>query len=353
MNDGTLRLGLTFDLREAYLARGYGEEETAEFDAPETIEAIEQGLQRLGYTVERIGALHDLVPALAASARWDLVFNIAEGLHGYGREAAIPALLEAYRIPCVFSDPLSLAVTLHKGVAKRLVRDQGLPTPAFMVVERVAQLVDCAADAVPPFPLFVKPVAEGTGKGVGPGGLVHDHDALAAACGELIAAHRQPALVEAWLPGREVTVGVVGTGPQARVLGVMEVLLNERADPGCYSYRNKAEFHALVRYRLVEDDLAAEAGALALAAYRALDLRDAGRVDLRQDASGRLQFLEVNPLPGLHPDHSDLPILCALAGVGYQELLSLIMESAVRRLRGVDVASPLAPVVLVNRGHAA
>ena len=135
-----MKIGMTYDLREDYLTKGFSEEETAEFDRPDTIEAIEGALRSLGYQTDRIGNIQDLTRRLAFGDRWDLVFNIAEGLNGYGREAQVPALLDAYGIPYTFSDPLVLALTLHKGMTKRVIRDSGIPTPDFYVVESVSDV---------------------------------------------------------------------------------------------------------------------------------------------------------------------------------------------------------------------
>src|SRR5512136_3438123 len=131
-----MKVGITYDLRDDYLKEGYNYEETAEFDRVDTIEGIEEALTALGYTADRIGNVKQLVTRLAAGDRWDLVFNIAEGMYGIGREAVVPALLDAYRIPYTFSDPLVLALTLHKGITKQIVRALGLPTADFAVVSR-------------------------------------------------------------------------------------------------------------------------------------------------------------------------------------------------------------------------
>lgn len=322
-----MRVGLTFDLREHYLAQGYGLEETAEFDRPETIAAIEAALGRLGFATERIGTVRQLAARLVAGERWDLVFNLAEGLNGIGREAQVPALLDAYGIPYCFSDPLVMALTLHKAMAKRVVRDAGVPTADFAVVERLADLARLDL----PYPLFAKPLAEGTGKGVTPASRAGSPTALRRVCRQLLQRFNQPVLVETYLPGREFTVGIAGTGAEAEVLGVMEVVLTERAESGVYSYVNKEECESRVLYRLARDAEGVQAGRVALAAWRALGCRDGGRVDIRSDAAGRPHFLEVNPLAGLHPEHSDLPILCGLAGIGFDALIGRIMQSALKR----------------------
>jgi len=329
-----MRVGLTYDLRDHYLAAGHSAEETAEFDSVETIEALAGALEGLGLGVDRIGTVRQLAQRLVAGDRWELVFNVAEGLKGVGREAQVPALLDAYDIPYTFSDPLVMALTLHKGMAKRVVRDSGVPTAPFAVVE-------CPADIGTvelPFPLFAKPVAEGTGKGVTLASRVTTAAGLRKVCRQLLERYRQPVLVETFLPGREFTVGIVGTGRAAEPIAVMEVALNERAEAGVYSYVNKEECESRVIYRLADDAEARAAGEVALAAWRALGCRDGGRVDLRHDAQGRPMFLEVNPLAGLHPTHSDLPIMCTLAGMSYERLIGRIVESARRRCGGAGVS---------------
>ena len=330
-----MKIGITYDLRDEYLALGFSEEETAEFDKPETIEALEQALQALGYETVRIGNVRSLVTCLAAGERWDLVFNLAEGLSGFGRESVVPALLEAFHIPCTFSDPAVLSLTLHKGMTKHVIRDLGIPTPDFAVIESAADIETIGLS----FPVFAKPVAEGTGKGISAASKISNRESLARVCRRLLDTYRQPVLVEAFLPGREFTVGIAGTGAAARALGVMEVMLNPEAEPDVYSYSNKEHYEERVRYRLADDDMAQQAAEIALISWRGLGCRDGGRVDLRADSAGVPNFIEVNPLAGLNPAHSDLPILCRLAGITYQELIAMIMTSA-RERTGIARTAP-------------
>jgi D-alanine-D-alanine ligase len=323
-----VKIGVAYDLRDDYLALGLSEEETAEFDSLATIEAIDETLSALGFETQRIGNIRMLAGRLVAGEKWDLVFNIAEGLNGFGREAQIPALLDAWNIPYVFSDPLVLALTLHKALAKRIIRDFGIPTPDFAVVESVAE-----TEAVNlGFPLFAKPVAEGTGKGVSSASKINDKAQLTDVCSHLLSTFHQPALVETFLPGREFTVGIIGTGAEAYVPGVIEVHFTEKAQQDVYSYQNKEQWKGRIEYRLAADETAQKAADTALAVWRALGCRDAGRVDLRADANGVPNFIEVNPLAGLRPGHSDLPILCEMAGISYRELINRIMQSAMKRL---------------------
>ncbi len=324
-----MNIGLCYDLREDYLALGYSLEETAEFDKPGTIQAIEDSIKKLGFSTERIGNAFALVSALAQGKRWDLVFNIAEGLYGAGRESLVPALLDAYQIPYTFSDPAVLGISLHKGLAKRVARDLGIPTPDFTLVE---SLEDIARIDLP-FPLFVKPVAEGTGKGISANSKVDSADKLREICRRLLEQHAQPVLVESYLPGRELTVGIVGTGNAARVLGVLEVCFLANAEAYAYSYENKENYEKVIAYRLCQDEpLAGECKNLALSLWTGLGCRDGGRVDIRADAQGKPYFLEVNPLAGLNPVHSDLPILCQKLGISFDMLIEQIMQSAISRL---------------------
>ncbi len=325
-----MNIGMTYDLRADYLAAGYGEVETAEFDRPDTIEAIEGALQALGHQTDRIGNLDSLVKRLANGQRWDLVFNIAEGLYGFGREAAVPALLDAYRIPYTFSDPLMMSVTLHKATTKSLVRDLGIATPDFALIRSIQDV----ANVNLPYPLFAKPVAEGTGKGVTPVSKIASPEELETVCRSLLATYLQPVLVETFLPGREFTVGIVGNGSKARSIGIIEVVLLENSEKDVYSYHNKEICEEVVEYRAVNDPEAQEAVRVALEVWHGLDCRDSGRVDLRSDANGRPNFIEINPIAGLHPEHSDLCIIAGKFDMSYQQLISDIVNSALERVRG-------------------
>jgi len=324
-------IGLTYDLRSDYIASGFSEVETAEFDRDDTIEAIENTIRQLGHKTDRIGNAQRLIERLARGDRWELVFNIAEGLYGIGREAQVPAILDAYNIPYTFSDPLVMSLTLHKGMTKRVIRDAGIPTSDFCVVEKKG---DERLAAFPP-PYFIKPVAEGTGKGIGPHSIVRSREDLDAACTGLRREYHQPVLVESYLSGREFTVGIIGTGSDARILGSMEVILLDEAEPGVYSYVNKERCEELVEYRVVKpesDPTVRESERIALDAFHILGCRDAGRIDIRCDENARACFLEINPLAGLHPDHSDLPIICKKMNQSYTFLIEQILCSAKKRM---------------------
>lgn len=324
-----LFIGLCYDLKEDYLKNGFTSSDVMEFDEEETIIGLENALKNLGHKVERIGNGRELTLRLAKGDRWDLIFNIAEGLKGRSREAQVPAVCELFAQPYTFSDPLTCALTLDKALAKRVVRDRGLPTAPFAVVNTSEE----AAVVSLPIPLFLKPVAEGTSKGVSNRSFVKEREELVAVSQDLLEQFHQPVLIETFLPGREVTVGIVGNGNTARVLAVMEVMLTDRAESVAYTALNKQEYLERVSYRLVPDEepLAAQAQKLALDVYHTLNCRDVARVDLRCDAKGVLQFLEVNALPGLNYVYSDLPIMANMAGLSYVKLIDEIVKSAWQR----------------------
>jgi D-alanine-D-alanine ligase len=334
LSDGgkpSLRLALCYDLKGDYLAAGFSPEEVMELDEEDTIAELESALVQSGHRVERAGRGVDLARRLAAGERWDLVFNIAEGIRGRSRESQVPALCELFDQPYTFSDPLTCGLTLDKPLAKRLVRDCGLPTPPFVVVETAEEAVRLAETTTLEPPLFAKPAAEGSSKGVTARSRVDRLADLPEVCAGLLRTFRQPVLVERYLPGRELTVGIVGNGSGAEAVGVLEVCFVPGADEA-YTALNKDEWQERVRYRLLDGEpLADRAREVALGVYRALSCRDTARVDLRCDEHGEPCFLEVNPLPGLHPIRSDLPILWRLAGHSYPDLLGRIVDAAARR----------------------
>ncbi len=329
-----MKIGLTYDLRDQYLAAGYGAEETAEFDRGETIDSIENALRQLGHETDRIGNARELMGRLVSGDRWELVFNICEGLRGSGREAQVPAILDVFEIPYTFADPGVMSVCLDKGVTKSVVRAAGVPTPNYLAVHDLDEVTHLLQTGRLTFPLFAKPIAEGTGKGVTAASRVNVAADLPDVCRNLFDRFRQPVLIEEFLPGREFTVGILGTGNQATCLGTLEIFLRPEAEPDVYSYVNKDRWEELVEYRLVnpaDDSTVEQAEQFAILAWRALGCRDGGRVDMRCDRGGEPQFIEANPLAGLHPYHSDLPMIATARGIPYVELLRRIVDSAIER----------------------
>ncbi|HKY31728.1 MAG TPA: D-alanine--D-alanine ligase [Candidatus Polarisedimenticolia bacterium] len=328
-----MKVGLTYDLKDEYVPLPDDPPDAAtELDTEETIGALESAIRANGHRTVRLGnALSVMQMAQDDDLDVDLVFNISEGLDGRGREAQVPAILELLGIPYTGSDVLTMAVSLDKGMSKKIFRSERVPTPDWFVAPGVAEVDAWDVE----FPLFVKPIHEGTAKGVTVQSLVKDMRSLRRQVSRVIRTYRQPALVEEYLPGREFTTGVMGTGEPA-VLGTMEVIVADPAEDTIYTGTSKAEFAEKVLYkagREIEPPLRRKVEAVALAAHRALECRDFSRVDIRCDAQGRPCCLEVNPLAGLNPRTSDLAFIARFEGISYEELIGRILSEAIGRSR--------------------
>ncbi len=312
----------------------------AEWDEPTTIAAVEQALGLFG-SVVRLEADRDFPRTLAAT-RPDLVFNMAEGLHGPSRESHVPAICEFLGIPYTGSDPLTLALALHKARAKEILGYRGVPTAPFALVERPADLDRVRLR----YPLFIKPVAEGSGKGIFVDSLCAGPAELRERVPALLARYGQPVLVEAYLPGPEFTVAILGNGADARCLPVVALDFGTlpAGAPPIYGYEAKwvwdrperplAIFECPAR---VPSALAGEIEQTALDAYHVLGCRDWCRVDLRVDRFGVPNVVELNPIPGIIPDpamNSCFPKAARAAGMTYDELIQEIVRIAWRRLTG-------------------
>jgi D-alanine-D-alanine ligase len=328
-----MRIGITYDLKTDFSTGvDLPDDALEEFDSPETIEAIASVLRHDGHEVVFLGDGEPLLRRLLAD-RPDLVFNIAEG-HGISRtrEARVPAVLEMLGIPYTGSDPLTLAATLDKDCARRLVRSHGGIVPRGQVFGPDADLAVIRRQQRLPYPAIVKPNWEGSSKGIR-GKCVVDTSAELADALEARRDQRQPLLVEEFIAGEELTVGVVGNDPP-RVVGILRVVPLRTNERFVYSLEVKRDYSSQVRYesppRLPAEHLRAVEEA-ALLVYRALGCRDVARIDFRL-RDGVPYFLEVNPLPGLNPQTSDLVILSGLsAGIGYEDLIRLILKSALAR----------------------
>lgn len=319
-----MKIGLTYDLRSWYLDRGYSMEDTAEFDKQDTVDAIDSALRKMGFETEPVGNCFQLIDSLSAGKRWDLVFNIAEGLYGDGRESVVPAILDQYKIPYVFSGPVIMGISLNKHLSRLIVSAAGVPVSPGMLISSMNDVEKCSLE----FPLFIKPVSEGTGKGITEKSLLSSKEELREMAGYLLGRFNQPALVEEYLPGREFTVGMIGSGENAIAIGGMEI---ECRDNLPYSVEFKENYQIYCKYTPLPGDFADECKSVAMNVWRALGGVDAGRVDVKADRNGRICFIEVNPLAGLHPVHSDLPILSRMSGIEYQQLIEMIVNSAIER----------------------
>lgn len=329
-----MHIGIAFDLKADFGAVSGGPEDLLEeYDSDATVSAIEQVLVARGHKVTRLGGGRRFLERLLAT-RPDLVFNIAEGRGSRSREAHVPAACEMLGVPCTHSDPLTMAVTLDKAMAKRVVASCGVPTPEFVVVEHERDLAHIAL----PFPLFAKPLFEGSSMGIRRRSRVADRAELSERVGQLLGDYREPVLVEEFCGGAEFTVGLLGNGANVRVAATMEVepLLVPR-EQFVYSLEVKRNpnWAEEIAYHVPPKRTRAEIDAVekvALDAWRALGCRDVARIDVRNDAAGNPKFIECNPLPGLAPGWSDLAILWDRTGGTYATLVGAILDEATTRL---------------------
>jgi D-alanine-D-alanine ligase len=331
---GPLRIGLAYDLLGEY-PRGPDDppDADAEYEPESTIEALEAALRRLGHEPVRLGSPHALLAAIGRGAlpRVHAILNVAEGRGSRNREAWVPVLGEMAGVPVLGSDGLTLSTTLDKAWAHRVVAAAGVPVPPHAVAASAAQAAALVLPA--PFPLFVKPRWEGTAKGIRPSSRVEDRDGLVREVDHVVRHYRQPALVEAFVPGPEYTVMLAGHAPP-RALPVLQRALEAETGIG---------LHALERHPpppggwrhvvpgVLDPALESRLAALAARAFEALECRDYARVDFRLDAGGTPRFLEINPLPTFAVDGS-FGIAAELLGRPLEALLAEILGAALARL---------------------
>ena len=333
-------------IRDLSIAELIARDEFAEWDSPVTIAAVESALSPLGKVV-RLEATEEF-PERLRQARPDIVFNIAEGFNGVNREAHVPAICEFFGIPYSGSDPFTLSLCLDKARTKETLTFHGIPTPKFAVVETLAEIESKTKGLM--LPLFVKPVHEGSSKGITDGNLCWDRSHLLRQTKFLLENYRQPVIVEEYLPGNEFTCAVLGNGAGATVLPI--VAMNFGALPAgalpIYSFDAKFVwdrpenpldiFQCPAR---ITRELQASIERVTLGAFRVLGCRDWARIDVRLDAAGVPNVLEVNPLPGILPDPADnscLPKAARAAGIGYEELIQSCLRYAAAR-QGVNLES--------------
>ena len=328
---GPLRVGFTFNVKRVKPNIDGTRDDEAEYDSPATLQAIREAIAAAGHEVIDLEATQDL-PSVLQATPVDVVFNMAEGIKGRNREAQVPALLELLDIPYSGSDPAALSIALDKALAKRIVRQHGILTPNFTILQTGKERLPKELR----FPLIVKPIAEGSSKGIHGSSVVDNEEELREAARQMIAKYDQPALVEDYIAGREFTVGMLGER-RPKVLPPMEVVFLDNVEKHpVYSFEMKQDWSKKIRYDVPAKLEVPQQKALEKAArdsFIALGCRDVARVDFRMDAQGRCYFLECNPLPGLAPGWSDLVLIAKAAGIEYNTLISEILSGAIRRYK--------------------
>jgi D-alanine-D-alanine ligase len=328
-----MKIGLAYDLKEAVISTpGCPEDALEEYDSPETVEAIATALETLGHSVVKLDGGREFITNILQN-NIDFVFNISEGLGNHrSREAQVPAVLEMLDIPHSGSDPQCLAICLDKPLTKRLVATAGIRTPRWQLVTDYRQLKEIPLNGFP-LPAFVKPAYEGSSKGIRLGSRGETVAQIAEGAAELLEHYRQPVMVEEFIAGDEVTVGMVGNSP-AKVLGIMRVVAKKRSTYFIYSLEVKREWEQLVDYECpaqLETGILEEIANSSLEVFKVLGCRDFARLDFKLSSEGVPYFLEINPLAGLNPKSSDLPIMANKLGWSYQTLISAILNAALQR----------------------
>jgi D-alanine-D-alanine ligase len=333
-----MRIGLSYDLKDKVPEpQGKPEDALEEYDSLETVDAIAKAIEAQHHSVVKLGGGREFLNNVLGQ-KVDLVFNIAEGLGNYrSREAQVPSVLEMLGVPYSGSDPLCLAVSLEKPLTKKLVSLSGVATPRWQVVTDTRQLKEVEWSQFP-LPAFAKPAHEGSSKGIRITSRLENSQQIVEAVTELLAYYRQPVMVEEFINGEEVTVGLVGNSPP-KVVGIMRVIPRKKTDYFVYSLEVKRDWESLLTYEcpaLLGKGVLQDIADSSLKAFEALGCRDFTRMDFRISPEGTPYFLEMNPLPGLNPKSGDLPIMAGKMGWTYESLISAVLNAALQRYNGAS-----------------
>jgi D-alanine-D-alanine ligase len=327
-----MKIGLSYDLKVAFSQAHSGPEDALEeYDSEETVDALQKAIEAKGHTVIKLGGGRQFLDNVL-SRKVDFVFNISEGLGSYrSREAQVPSVLEMLNIPYSGADPQCLAVCLDKNLTKKLVALEGIPTPQWCVIDQAnVPSVDWKSL---PYPAFIKPVWEGSSKGIRLKSLVRSPEQLKQLVDELQQNYRQPVLIEEFISGEEITVGMIGNHPTC-IIGIMRIVPRQKQADFVYSLEIKRDWERLVDYECPAHLPAATSHLIeeySQKAFKLLGCRDFARVDFRVAADGTPYFLEINPLAGLNPHSSDIVIMSGLVNFKYPDLIGAILDSALQR----------------------
>jgi len=332
-----MRIGLSYDLKDDFVVDGLPEDAFEEYDSLETIEALDNAIRAQGHDIVRLGGGRGFLERVLG-AHVDFVFNIAEGRGNYrSREAQVPAVLEMLDIPYSGSDPLTMAIALEKPLTKELVTRAGVTTPRWRLINCLSEM-DRWDWSDFPFPVFVKPAHEGSSKGICLASRVTTLEALRSLVQTQMASYAQPIMVEEYISGDEVTVGMVGNSPP-QVLGVMRVIPRTIQENFVYSLEVKRQWRELVSYEcpaVLSEETTRCLKEACLCIHKVLDVRDIARLDFRITSDGTPYFLEINPLPGLNPQSGDIVLMSGMVGMSYNQLIAAILDAAIRRYDNVS-----------------
>lgn len=303
----------------------------AEYDDIATVLAIKAALEAKNCRVTLL-EVNKKLPARLMEDKPDIVFNIAEGMQGRGREAQVPALLDFYKIPYTGSDVTTLCIALDKALTKRILSTYRIKTPKYQIISKNQTKIKGRFR----FPVIVKPNAEGSSKGISDASVVSSRKELEELVSKNLKLYKQDMLVEEYIDGREFTVGIYGNGEDIRVFPPMEICYIKRETRyNIYSYNVKQNYKEYISYKCPADISKDAENKIINAAkkiYEVLSCRDFSRIDFRLSRDGEPYFIEINPLPGLAPGYSDFPMIAGFNGMNYNCLVWNVLESALKRL---------------------
>ncbi|MEK7353671.1 MAG: ATP-grasp domain-containing protein [Chloroflexota bacterium] len=327
-----MRIGLSCDLKEAVPAEPGGPDDAfEEYDSPKTIQIIVESLESKGHSVVVLGGGPEFLDNIRRE-KVDIVFNIAEGRGSYrSREAQVPSVLEMLDIPFTGSDPQCLAISLDKTVTKKLAITFGVSTPKWLTINNKAELERDDWSEIP-FPAIVKPAYEGSSKGIRLTSLTHNVKQAQQEASRILESYRQPVMIEEFIDGDEVTVGIIGNS-SPRIVGMMRIIPRKKDSPFVYSLEVKRDYVNLVDYECparLGQEVLDKMTAASLNVFKGLGCRDFARIDFRIGREGVPYFLEVNPLPGLGT-YSDLVIMAIKMGWTHQKLIGAVLDAALER----------------------
>ncbi|MFH0948406.1 MAG: ATP-grasp domain-containing protein [Elusimicrobiota bacterium] len=309
---------------------GDSPDKCAEFDSEETLSQIENALKSSGHNVERIGNAKSLLQKISQGKKWDLVFNIAEGLRGRNRESQVPTILELFEIPYAGSDALTMGITLDKAVAKIVVSHAAVLTPEFLEIEKLSQLAE--KKFILKYPVIVKPSEEGTSKGISKESVCRNFGDVKKRTKYLIEKYKQPALIEEFIAGSEFTVAVIENDPPF-VLPPVQIAIKGNTNLGEDFYTHQRVKNEEIKYVCpaeISKELEEKLKTLVLTSYKALGMKDFGRIDIRVNEKGTPYFLECNPLPNLGLIDV-FPLVAKAIGITYDQIIIRILNSALKR----------------------
>jgi D-alanine-D-alanine ligase len=328
-----MKIGLAYDLKDKVPpAYNHSDDALEEYDSMETITSIKDVLEAKGHSVLCLGGGRDFATGIL-NEKVDIVFNIAEGLGNFrSREAQVPSILEMLNIPYSGSDPQCLAICLDKPLTKKILAVSGIATPRWFVINNIEQLHSGSWDDFP-FPAFVKLAYEGSSKGITSHNVVDSPHELEKLVIDLLKRYKQPLMVEKYIAGDEVTVGVIGNSPPG-VVGIMRILPKMTKKHFIYSLGVKRNWEQMVDYECpaqLKGSILQRIADSSLQIFKVLGCRDFARIDFKISHDGIPYFLEINPLPGLNAVSGDLPIMANRMGWAYEDLILKILASAVER----------------------